>query len=139
GGLLNPFLMPGQEQGAAAVAALQAASAEGVVLYGDKSTVNNFDAVFSGSIGQLPGGDLQVALGVDLRREAFEFNGDPRAAATRPLIFNAPFDDSNALDEVSRDVKAVFTEIHLPFFERFEATLAVRYDHYSGFGGTANP
>src|SRR5690606_2890377 len=51
GGLLNPFLMPGQEQSAAAVAALQAASAEGVVLYGGKSTVTNFDAVFSGSIG----------------------------------------------------------------------------------------
>src|SRR5690606_6594051 len=31
------------------------------------------------------------------------------------------------------------TEIHLPFFERFEMTLAGRYDHYSGFGGSANP
>ena len=139
GGLLNPFLMPGQQQSPEAIAALQAASAQGVVLYGGKSTVTNFDAVFSGSIGQLPGGDLQVAVGVDLRREAFEFNGDPRAAEARPAVFNAPFDDANALPEATRDVKAVFTEIHLPFFERFEATLAGRYDHYSGFGGTANP
>ena len=139
GGLLNPFLMPGQQQSPEAIAALQAASAQGVVLYGGKSTVTNFDAVFSGSIGQLPGGDLQVAFGADLRREAFEFNGDPRAADSRPAVFNAPFDDANALPEATRDVKAVFTEIHLPFFERFEATLAGRYDHYSGFGGTANP
>lgn len=139
GGLLNPFLMPGQQQSPEAIAALQAASAQGVVLYGGKSTVTNFDAVFSGSIGQLPGGDLQVAFGADLRSEAFEFNGDPRAAESRPAVFNAPFDDANALPEATRDVKAVFTEIHLPFFERFEATLAGRYDHYSGFGGTANP
>ncbi|MDH7452719.1 TonB-dependent receptor [Luteimonas composti] len=139
GGLLNPFLLPGQAQSPEAIAALEAASARGVVLYGGKSTVTNFDAVMSGSIGQLPGGDLQVAVGVDLRREAFEFNGDRRAAATRPAIFNAPFDDANALPEATRDVKAIFTEINLPFFERFEATLAGRYDHYTGFGGTANP
>lgn len=138
-GLLNPFLMPGQEQSAAAMAALDAASAEGVVLYGGESIVTTFDAAFSGSIGSLPGGDLQVAVGVDLRREEFEFNGDRRAAADRPAIFNAPFDDANALPSVSRDVKAVFTEIHLPFFESLEVTLAGRYDHYTGFGGTANP
>ena len=139
GGLLNPFLLPGQAQSPEAIAALEAASARGVVLYGGKSTVTNFDAVMSGSIGQLPGGDLQVAVGVDLRREAFEFNGDRRAAATRPAIFNAPFDDANALPAATRDVKAIFTEINLPFFERFEATVAGRYDHYTGFGGTANP
>src|SRR5690606_38025285 len=139
GGLLNPFLMPGQQQSPEAIAALQAASAQGVALYGGKSTVTNFDAVFSGSIGQLPGGDLQVAFGADLRREAFEFNGDPRAAESRPAVFNAPFDDANALPEATRDVKAVFTEIHLPFFERFEATLAGRYARYSCSVLTANP
>lgn len=36
-------------------------------------------------------------------------------------------------------MKAVFTEIYMPVHERFEVTLAARYDHYSGFGGTANP
>ncbi|MCW5579996.1 MAG: TonB-dependent receptor [Luteimonas sp.] len=138
-GLLNPFLLPGQEQSAAAHAALDAASAKGVVLYGGKSIVTTLDAAFSGSIGTLPGGDLQVAFGVDLRREEFEFNGDRRAAAERPTIFNAPFDDANALPSVSRDVKAIFTEIYLPFLESLEVTLAGRYDQYSGFGGTANP
>ncbi|MDH5829700.1 TonB-dependent receptor [Luteimonas sp. M1R5S18] len=139
GGLLNPFLMPGQAQSPEALAALEAASAQGVVLYGGKSTVTTFDAAFTGSLGQLRGGDLQVAVGVDVRREQFEFNGDRRDAATRPAIFNAPFDDANALPEVSRDVKAVFAEIYLPFFESLDVTLAGRYDHYTGFGGTANP
>ncbi len=138
-GLLNPFLMPGQAQSAEAVAALQAASAEGVVLYGGRSTVTNFDAAFSTSIATLPGGELQMAFGTDLRREEFEFNGDRHVVEARPAIFNAPFDAANTLPTVSRDVKAVFTEIYMPVHERFEVTLAARYDHYSGFGGTANP
>ena len=138
-GLLNPFLMPGQAQSAQAVAALQAASAEGVVLYGGRSTVTNFDAVISSSIATLPGGELQMAFGTDLRREEFEFNGERHVVEARPAIFNAPFDAANTLPTVSRDVKAMFTEIHMPVHERFEVTLAARYDHYSGFGGTANP
>ncbi len=138
-GLLNPFLMPGQEQSAAAMAAMEAASAAGVVLYGGRSIVTTIDAVVSKAIAPLPGGELQVAFGVDARREEFQFNGDRRAASARPAIFNAPFDDANALPNVSRDVKAVFTELYFPFLETFEATLAARYDHYDGFGGTANP
>lgn len=138
-GLLNPFLMPGQEQSAAAMAALDAASAAGVTLYGGKSIMTGLDATMSTSIATLPGGDLQLAFGADLRREEFEFNGDPRAAADRPAIFNAPFDDANALPQVSRNIKAVFTEIYMPVHERFEVTLAARYDEYDGFGGTANP
>ena len=138
-GLLNPFLMPGQEQSAAAMAALDAASAAGVVLYGGRSIVTGFDAAVSTAIGTLPGGDLQIAFGTDLRREEFEFNGDRRAAAERPAIFNAPFDDANALPSVSRNVKAVFTEIYLPVLQSLEVTLAARYDEYDGFGGTANP
>lgn len=138
-GLLNPFLMPGQEQSPAAMAALEAASAAGVVLYGGRSIVTGFDAAASTSIGRLGGGDMQVAFGVDLRREEFEFNGDRRAAAERPAIFNAPFDDANALPSVSRNVKAVFTELYMPVLDSLEFTLAARYDEYDGFGGTANP
>jgi iron complex outermembrane receptor protein len=138
-GLLNPFLMPGQEQRPEAIAALEAASARGVVLYGGRSIVTALDATFSSSIAPLPGGDLQLAFGVDLRREEFEFNGDRRAAESRPAIFNAPFDDANALPQVARNIKAVFTEIYLPLLERLEVTLAARYDEYDGFGGTANP
>lgn len=138
-GLLNPFLMPGQEQSPAAVAALEAASAAGVVLYGGKSIMTGLDATVSRSIATLPGGELQLAFGADLRREEFEFNGDRRAASERPAIFNAPFDDANALPQVARNVKAVFTEIYMPVHERLEVTLAARYDEYDGFGGTANP
>ncbi len=138
-GLINPFLMPGQSQSAAGVAALEAASATGVVLYGGESTVTQIDAVFSGELPwSLPGGAIQMATGIDLRREEFSFNGDQRENP-RP-IFNAPFDvAANALSNVSRDIKAVFAEVYFPLHDTLDVTLATRYDRYDGIGSTTNP
>ncbi|KGM54884.1 TonB-dependent receptor [Lysobacter daejeonensis GH1-9] len=137
-GLLNPFLLPGQSQTPEAMAALQAASATGVMLYGGESIMTQIDATLSGGLGfSLPGGEVLAAAGVDLRREEFKFDGDSRVNK-RP-IFNAPFDESNILDDVSRDVKAVFAEFLLPVFDSLDVTLAGRYDRYDGFGSTTNP
>ena len=138
-GLVNPFLLPGQTQSAAGLAALEQASARGVVLYGGKFTMQQVDASISGSVYKLPAGDAMAAVGVDLRTEKYRFNGDERAATARPVIFLAPFDDGNALLGEKRDVKAVYTELLLPVTKQFETTLAVRYDKYDGFGSTTNP
>jgi len=139
-GLLNPFLLPGQSQSAEAMAALNAVSATGVKLYGGESTITTLDASFSGGLGlRLPGGEIIAATGVDLRREEFNFNGDEREEATRPAIFNAPFDNNNALANVHRNVKAVFAEFYLPILDSLELTLAGRYDRYDGFGSSTNP
>ncbi len=137
-GLLNPFLLPGQSQTPEALAALEAASATGVSLYGGKSIMTQIDGVISGDTGfELSGGSIQIATGFDLRREEFQFNGDQRVDAL--TIFNAPFDNNNALDKVSRDVKAVFAEVYLPVLDNLDITLAGRYDRYDGFGSTTNP
>ena len=137
-GLINPFLLPGQSQSAAGIAAMEAASASGVKLYGGESILTQIDATFSGGLGfELPGGEIQAAIGSDLRREEFKFNGDQRAEM-RP-IFNAPFDNANVLDKVSRDIKAVFVELYLPIFDNLDISLAGRYDKYDGFGSTTNP
>lgn len=138
-GLLNPFLAPGQNQSPEAMAALGAASARGVKLYGGESVVTSLDASFTGDLGffHLPGGDVAMAAGVDLRREEFLFDGDQRTSK-RP-VFNAPFDDANALKSVHRDIAAAYVEFELPIFSNFDLNLAGRYDHYSGFGGTTNP
>jgi iron complex outermembrane recepter protein len=137
-GLINPFLMPGQSQSAAGMAALNSASAYGVKLYGGESIMTQIDATFSGELGfELPGGNIMMAAGVDLRREEFKFNGDERAEM-RP-VFNAPFDNANVLDKVSRDIKAVFAEVYLPVLDNLDVTLASRYDKYDGFGSTTNP
>ena len=137
-GMLNPFLLPGQEQSAEAMAALDAASARGVRMYGGESIVTALDASVSGDIGfDLPGGAMAMAAGVDLRREEFRFDGDNRVNG-RP-VFNAPFDDANALENVSRDIRAVYVEMLAPVTNNFDVTLAGRYDDYSGFGSTFNP
>lgn len=138
-GVVNPFLLPGQSQSQAAIDAIQGTSAAGVTLYGGKTILTQFDASISGEIFSLPAGPVMAAVGTDLRREAYEFNGDKRAASERPPILNAPFDDANALDNVHRDIKAVYAEVLVPVTKDLEVTVAVRRDQYSGIGSTTNP
>jgi iron complex outermembrane receptor protein len=138
-GVINPFLRPGDTQSQAALDLIKAASAEGVILYGGKFSVTQVDASASGAVFALPAGDVLAAVGVDWRREEYKFNGDQRAAAARPTIFLAPFDDGNALAGVKRDVKAVYAEVAVPIVAGMELTGAVRRDQYDGFGSTVNP
>ncbi|PCJ50330.1 MAG: TonB-dependent receptor [Gammaproteobacteria bacterium] len=139
-GTLNPFLLPGESQTAAAISGLEAASARGVILFGGETILTQIDGSFTTELDyELSGGSIAVATGFDLRREEYKFNGDRRAAADRERIYGAPFDDSNALENVSRDISAVFAEALLPVLPNLELNLAIRYDNYSGFGGTTNP
>jgi len=118
---------------------LDAISAEGVTLYGGKYEVKQLDASVSGSLFDLPGGTVQVALGVDYRRETYGFNGSPAAVTGTPDIFNVAFDNNNALTPKNRTVKAAYAEVLVPVFDSFEVTGALRLDDYSGFGSTVNP
>ena len=135
-GILNPFSLT---QSDAALAGLKAISAEGVTLYGGKYEVKQLDGSVSGSLFDLPGGTVQVALGVDYRRETYSFNGSPAAVTGTPDIFNVAFDNNNALTAKNRTVKAAYAELLVPVFEALEVTGAVRLDDYSGFGSTVNP
>ncbi len=135
-GILNPF---STLQSDAAIAGLNAISAEGVTLYGGQYEVKQFDASISGALFDLPGGAVQVALGADYRKETYSFNGSAAAVAGQPDIFNVAFDNVNALTPKNRTVKAVYGEISLPIFDMLEITGAVRLDDYSGFGSTVNP
>jgi iron complex outermembrane receptor protein len=138
-GLINPFLLPGQSQSAAGLAALEAVSAEGVILYGGKYSVTQIDGSVAGTLFDLPGGAVKAAIGLDYRKEKYRFNGDVREAAARPVIIAAPFDDGNALDGVSRTIKAAYAEVLIPILETLEVTLAARIDDYGSFGRTTNP
>ncbi|WP_425228725.1 TonB-dependent receptor domain-containing protein [Sphingomonas sp.] len=135
-GILNPFSLT---QSAQALAGLDAVSARGVTLYGGKYEVKQADASIAGPLFRLPGGSAQLALGVDFRRETYSFNGSAAAAINMPDIFNAAFDNVNALTPKTRDVKAAYAEIGFPIFPWFELSGAVRVDDYSGFGTTTNP
>ena len=135
-GVLDPFSLT---QTPEALAALQSVMANGVTLYGGKYVLEQVDATFSGPIARLGGGDVMLAVGADLRREKYRFNGKETDLATQARIFNAPFDSTNTLAPVKRDVKAVFAEVQLPVTRQLELNLAARYDDYSGFGSTTNP
>ncbi len=138
-GVINPFLLPGETQSAEALALLEGASARGVKLFGGKFGLWQLDASASGPLFELPGGTVQAAVGIDIRIEDYNFNGDARAANERPVIIAAPFDNANALSGASRTVKAAYTEVLVPLFKGFELTGAVRIDDYTGFGSTTNP
>ena len=140
-GVLNPFLMPGQSQSAAAINGLAAADATGLQLYTGTSTTTTLDASASGSLGfhlwaQEP---VQAAVGMDMRREEYSFSGMPEWALGNAFVFGAPGDASNYMPKKARNVKAVFAEFNVPVFASLSLDLAVRHDRYDGFGGTTNP
>jgi len=140
-GVLNPFLMPGQDQSQAAYDALAAADASGLQIYEGTSTTTTFDASFSGSLGfrLWSDNDVQAAAGVDVRREEYEFGGPAEWVAGNAYVFGVPGDASNYMTPKQRNVKAVFAEVNLPVVDSLEVNLAVRHDRYDGFGGTTNP
>ncbi len=135
-GILNPFSLT---QTPEALAALNAVSAYGAKLYGGQYSVKQVDASFSGPLFDLPGGKVQIAGGVDYRRETYSFNGSAAAATGQPAIFNAAFDNANAMTPKERTVKAAYAEISIPIIPELEITAAARIDDYTGFGSTTNP
>lgn len=135
-GTLDPFSLT---QTAAALTALNGISAKGVTLYGGKFTLTQADAMATGPVFKLPAGDVMAAVGVDIRKEKYKFNGTATDLATQARVFNAPFDAVNDLNGVQRDIKAAYAEVLVPVLKNLELTVAARHDDYSGFGGTTNP
>ncbi len=84
------------------------------------------NAFVGGSLWSMGGGAARTVVGVEQRSESVRM-------------------DSSLLDDVDRDVTAVFAELALPLLagaaggERLTATLAARYDRYSDFGSSFNP
>jgi iron complex outermembrane recepter protein len=140
-GTLDPFLLPGESQSATALAALEGVSARGVRLYGGKYTTTQTDVTLSGPMFALGGGDAMAAVGLDMRTEKYRFDGNLEQgfSSIDTWVFNAPFDNINALSGVKRNVKAAFFEVSLPFSKMMEVTVSARRDQYDGFGATTNP
>jgi iron complex outermembrane recepter protein len=135
-GLINIFSEAKTPQ---ELALLQSVSADGTVLYGGKYDLWQFDVSVAGTLFELPAGAVKLAVGADYRREGYSFNGSAAAVESQPEIFNVAFDNANALDGVSRTVKAVYGELLIPIFDMLEVTAAARLDDYTGFGTTFNP
>lgn len=93
-----------------------------------------------GALVALPGGDLKVALGGDLRREAFNALGTGRGAG---IAIRTLYDVAG-----SRTVSAGFAELRVPlvgtgnaqpWLQSLALSVAGRVEHYAGIGTTANP
>src|SRR5690606_34063939 len=88
-----------------------------------------------GSLFELPGGSLRVAMGAEVRHESYS---DGFEATGVPLF----------IERAGRDVVSLFGEVSVPLvtarnrgpgFERLELSVAGRFDDYSGTGSTFDP
>lgn len=147
-GLLNPFVLPGQ-QTAAAQAGLAAVNYNG---YFDGGTSNLDTVSLRGSreLMALPAGPLLLGLGATYQKEKFTSKPSPFAqgilsdpvAGTLCDQVNAPdtcdqrFGDASASPPytASRNSWGLFGELIIPAMKDLELSAAVRYDHYSDFG-----
>ena len=93
-----------------------------------ESTV--FDASVTGSLMELPGGDLGIATGVEWRNEELVTNPDTAAylgsGGGQPL-------------RGSRNVSSAYLELTAPVLKFVELQGAVRHERYSDFGDTTKP
>lgn len=128
-GIINPF----GDQTAAGTAAIEAAQVAAPVMIG-KNQVDFADFVVSGDLMQMPAGPLSVAFGIEARHEKSSFEATDITGSLSSLGI-----DPNSDTAGSRNSKAVFAELNVPFAKGFDATVAARYDRYSDFGSTFNP
>jgi len=109
-----------------------------ILISGTRTILTNTETAadfqVSGKFGQLPGGAVGAAFGLQWRNQELDQYADEEelsgvidgGGGILPLI-----DD--------RRINSVFAEVVLPLLPSLEAQLAVRYDDYSDFGSTTNP
>ena len=105
----------------------------------------------------LPGGDVGMAFGVELRRETQRDDRDSAVDGSEPFIDMVSgavtISDAAAVSDNpdtygKRTVAAAYAELavplvsedmNIPLMRRFDLQLAGRYEHYSDFGSVARP
>jgi iron complex outermembrane recepter protein len=89
---------------------------------------------FNGPLFELPGGDLSLAVGGQLRHESTKVNNDADAnAANYNFLIGGP--DWQA----KRDILAAYGELSLPLVKGLEVQAAGRLEHYDDVGSTLDP
>ena len=130
-GVINPF---GPTSSAAALAQANADTFTGQD-FDSKTSITSVNGTASRTFFALPAGNVTGAVGVELRRETFDFN-----PATAIQTGNISGEGGNQLPEsAARSVESAFFETNVPLAQGLDADAAVRWDHYQGVGGTVNP
>jgi len=98
-----------------------------------KNSLTMIDATTTGPLFHLPGGDLQLAVGAEWRKE-------------KTFSPPTPFTDIGDIIglgystfQSDRKVYAGYVEIDAPIWSFVDLTAAYRYDHYSDYGSSKTP
>jgi len=91
------------------------------------------DAGVSGELGELPGGRIGLAGGVQYRDEFIRDTPDYQFRTGQIIGTEA------TQAEGGRDITSAYVESALPVTETLDVQLALRHDDYSDFGTTTNP
>ncbi|TAN06616.1 MAG: hypothetical protein EPN38_08010 [Rhodanobacteraceae bacterium] len=145
---LNPFAVTGNS--AAALANIFGTE----VLNGD-SKLYSWDAHVVGNLFTLPAGPVNVAVGVNWRREVVSGHADPNGRVTDPVTGSTAGNDQNWIGGLytdpfshGRNMYAVYAEtlipitssrMNIPGLHQFALTLASRFEHYSDAGSKNSP
>ena len=96
------------------------------VINDNHASILHWDAKANTQFGQLAGGQMGLATGVEVRREKLTM--EPDALLAVGDIFGL----ANSAIDGQRDVKSAFVELRTPFLKNFEMDFAGRADKYPG-------
>jgi outer membrane receptor protein involved in Fe transport len=91
--------------------------------YEAEATQKVFDFVVSGGFGEIGGGTIGAAFGVQYREDTLEYDYNDQS---EDFAFSFFVGGSDFL--ISQDTTAVFGELSFPFSDSFEVNVAVRYE-----------
>ena len=109
-----------------------------------KGSTEAVDGKITGSLVELPGGSLGVAVGVELRRESQDFTpsalliSNNIAGDRRASLGNTP-DPTIIATSNSRNIVSAYGELSAPLSKQLELQAALRFDKYDKIGSTVNP
>ena len=109
-----------------------------------KGSTEAVDGKITGSLAELPGGSLGVAVGVELRRESQDFTpsalliSNNIAGDRRASLGNTP-DPTIIATSNSRNIVSAYGELSAPLSKQLELQAALRFDKYDKVGSTVNP
>ena len=106
----------------------------------NRSRTRSANLLVQGPMMRLPGGDLSIALGAQVRDETFDTRGATFLSAAAPLSFSSP--------TAERSIAAIFAETRIPIvgpdnarpgIRRLDLSIAGRLEDYDDLGTTTNP
>lgn len=117
-----------------------------------ETRLRDFGAKIDGALGELPGGVVRAAFGLEhtnsfqslIRIGADRITnpviplGTPAPGVAYTVVPTAVYTASRDT-QASRNIDAAYAEVYLPLFKQLDLSVAVRHDRYSDVGGTTNP